>query len=959
MKRSWLTGYMICIWVVWSYAQQPVFTERDIGDSGLGWTVYTMLQDHRSFIWLGGENGLARYDGFRLHPIVFPGDSIRPIVSALFEDHSGKIWIGAADGSIYLTDAKGEIIPFLPDEGLPRKPITAIAQDTAGQIWLATYGEGAYVYTGTRLFNMDTQDGLGSNDIYAMVTTSTGEVWLGTDDGINICRFDQEVKGIRKLGLKDGLPDQIVTRLVSDGHDKIWIGTFDAGVAVYDLQRQTMTRPFVAEFGAAVRALTIFDRDEIWMATGDAGLWRYTMGHRGPEQLHDLTGAKHQRFTALLTDREGNIWGATNEGRLFTAFRPIETLSLDLPGDIQALFCDKEGSLWVGTQAGLYQLASGAISAEPIQYTTALNITAIYEDAWQNIWLGTIDNGLYIYQKAGGKIRHVGSVMTKGGYTIMSMAASREAIWIATLDGVVSFPADHNIYQEATPVFALLEEPWQSNLYFVFQIHVDRDDRIWFATDGQGIFCKTGNEIRHFTGNDNGEIRTVYAIHSDENQRLWLNSAQYGLVRLDGDHFSMVGRDMGLQYPNIAAMALSGRGELILMHNGGITSIRPESGNTLYYGQEAGLQGFVPGLNAITIDPAGHIYAGGGKTIIRYHASRLMHDIQPATHITRISVFDKTVDQNVPGIFAYSQNYIAFEYMGLWYQAPENVTYRYMLDGYDLQWRGSKDHMVSYSNLPPGRYTFRVQASANSIFTADESTAEFAFVIHRPWWQEWWVIVPAILLVSGSMYTLFRWREQRAERQALLEKEMAESRFSALKAQINPHFLFNSFNTLISLIDEYAGQPEVAIEYVEQLSDYYRSMLQYREKETISLEEEWQLVSHFIYLLRKRYGNYLRLHIDPAPKEGKILPLTLQILVENAVKHNVISEKYPLDVQIRISDDGGQVLVRNTRQPKSKPEPSTRFGLQSIVRRYELLNGYKVVIERDDNNFEVRVPILK
>jgi LytS/YehU family sensor histidine kinase len=187
---------------------------------------------------------------------------------------------------------------------------------------------------------------------------------------------------------------------------------------------------------------------------------------------------------------------------------------------------------------------------------------------------------------------------------------------------------------------------------------------------------------------------------------------------------------------------------------------------------------------------------------------------------------------------------------------------------------------------------------------------------------------------------------------------MAEAQLAALKAQINPHFLFNSFNTLITLIDEHADDPRVAIEYVEKLADFYRSMLQYREQELISLEEEWDLVHHFCFLLAKRYGDNLRLHFDPPPTTGLIMPLTLQILVENAVKHNVISETRPLDIHVTVDPDGF-ITVRNSLQPKSGSEPSTRFGLQSIIKRYQLLSDREVVVARDAGAFTVRIPIIK
>jgi len=191
-----------------------------------------------------------------------------------------------------------------------------------------------------------------------------------------------------------------------------------------------------------------------------------------------------------------------------------------------------------------------------------------------------------------------------------------------------------------------------------------------------------------------------------------------------------------------------------------------------------------------------------------------------------------------------------------------------------------------------------------------------------------------------------------------MKKEMLESQLQTLKAQINPHFLFNSFNTLITIIDENVLTPDVAIEYVEKLSDFFRSILLYREQEMISLEEEWALVQNFGYLLEKRYGSMLQLHLDPPMKNAFILPLTLQMLVENAVKHNVITKEHPLNVYISIDDDD-YITVKNNLQPKSKAEPSTKFGLQSIVKRYQVLTDRKVTIENDQHSFKVKIPIIK
>jgi hypothetical protein len=327
--------------------------------------------------------------------------------------------------------------------------------------------------------------------------------------------------------------------------------------------------------------------------------------------------------------------------------------------------------------------------------------------------------------------------------------------------------------------------------------------------------------------------------------------------------------------------------------------------------------------------------------------------IDPQPDIVGVSVFLQPVDFLEKSGFPYDQNYFIFNFIGLWYTKPDAVRYRYRLEGFDPDWKISKDHIASYPKLPPGQYVFRVQTSEHGNFDNVPETT-WAFTIATPFWSRWWFIALCIAGASALYYWWMRNRDQRLRREALLKKEKLESQFAALKSQINPHFLFNSFNTLITIIEE---NPPLAVQYVEHLSDFYRTVLVYREKDLISLQEEIALVRNFTYLLQKRYENNFRLHEHLNGHSGQIMPLTLQILVENAVKHNIISAARPLMIDIFIEDES-YVVVRNNVQPKIKPEPGTHFGLQSLIHRYELLGERPVIVEEQPDYFTVKVPLL-
>lgn len=938
-------------------AQEPRFLQHDIGDANVGIPINRMLQDHQCMLWLGTDSGLARYDGNVWRQITLDSSLLSIEVTSLMEDQGGKIWIGTLTGRIFCLDATRKMQEFEVEEGHPSKPVTSIVEDHQGQIWFATYGEGVYVYTGSRMYNFGIDDGLSGNDIYSMTSTAAG-VWLGTDDGINICNFQNERKQIRSLGLNDGLPDQIITTLKADRYGNVWIGTFENGIVYFDATLNKVLRPFENEELGEVTAFGIFDETELWVGTRTAGLWRYNPDSKFIRRLVNYQSLHSGEITDIISDVEGNIWVSLNEGVLISAFRPFESLLSDV-GEIQTLFCDHKDQLWIGTKNGLYRIEENTnLLSKTIRVAPGydFNITNIQEDKFNNLWIGTLDRGLFIYNPSTSIIKQIQSKELAGN-TILSMGVTKKEIWLATLEGVNSYPREKNILNERNPSFNLIRNPWQSNLHFVYQVFVDSRDRIWFATDGNGVFCIDGDNVTQHQGKDSLLLRKVYSICQDHNGHLWFNTPDIGLVEFDGQHYKPLDISEGLGNMNIASIANTGNGDIIIAHHRGIDLMEPERRHFMYYTDEVGVKEIDPGLNSIARDSDGHIYLSGRNIIIKYYSTKNKLSIHPRTQLTQVSVFEQPVDFTIQHKFSHDENYISFDYVGLWYSSPKSVKYLYKLEGYDRQWKESKDNVASYSSLPPGSYTFSVKASENKFFL-DEPITSYSFDIARPFWKKYWFIVSMILLSAGIFYWVIRSRDKKLQRQAVLKKDMIESQLQALKAQINPHFLFNSFNTLITIIDENTQQPTIAIEYVEKLSDFFRSILQYREHESITLEEEWELVQTFGYLLKKRYGSNLRLHMPTPAGDAYILPLTLQMLVENAVKHNVITENRPLDVYITIDEDG-YVTVKNNLQPKAKLEPSTQFGLQSIIKRYNLLSNKKVVIEKDNLSFKVRIPILK
>ncbi|HEX8657768.1 MAG TPA: histidine kinase [Hymenobacter sp.] len=198
------------------------------------------------------------------------------------------------------------------------------------------------------------------------------------------------------------------------------------------------------------------------------------------------------------------------------------------------------------------------------------------------------------------------------------------------------------------------------------------------------------------------------------------------------------------------------------------------------------------------------------------------------------------------------------------------------------------------------------------------------------------------------------WQEEKlvAER---WQKENARAQLESLKDQVNPHFLFNSLNILSELIDE---DPEAAKHYVDKLAEVYRYVLRSRQVELIALNEELTFVQAYAFLLEKRFGSGLRieLRVPPAAQDAYLPPLALQMLLENAIKHNVVSRKHPLTVCLWV--EGAQLLISNNLQLRTDAGPATRMGLHNIYKRYEYLSDQVPIVEPTKTQFLVRLPLL-
>lgn len=211
-----------------------------------------------------------------------------------------------------------------------------------------------------------------------------------------------------------------------------------------------------------------------------------------------------------------------------------------------------------------------------------------------------------------------------------------------------------------------------------------------------------------------------------------------------------------------------------------------------------------------------------------------------------------------------------------------------------------------------------------------------------------------VVAIYENIYFMNELRKSVEEKEKL-KRENLHASLSALKTQVNPHFLFNNLNTLSSVIPE---NPEQAVDFVQQLSKVYRHILEVRDEQSILLKEELDVLRAYAFLLQTRFGDNLDINID-VPEEKlkrRIVPLSLQILMENAIKHNIVSSDKPL--KIEVYTENGRLIVSNNLQKKNQVNESTGIGLDNIRNRYKLLGDGKVEVMENDSNFTVSIPLI-
>jgi sensor histidine kinase YesM len=226
-------------------------------------------------------------------------------------------------------------------------------------------------------------------------------------------------------------------------------------------------------------------------------------------------------------------------------------------------------------------------------------------------------------------------------------------------------------------------------------------------------------------------------------------------------------------------------------------------------------------------------------------------------------------------------------------------------------------------------------------------------------WESTLIILVAVIFITHVYETVFLVKETESEmiRNEQLERAKAEAELEALKNQIDPHFIFNSLNTLSHLIE---AKPVKAKQFNDNLADVYRYILQNKARDLVLLKEELVFLQNYFALLKIRFEKAVQLEVDVDELKTDhylIPPISLQILVENAIKHNEFSDKMPLTIDIKLAND--ELVISNPIRKKTLRKPSSRIGLQNLQERYRLITNKEIMVKEEEKDFTVTLPVLK
>jgi ligand-binding sensor domain-containing protein/signal transduction histidine kinase len=722
-------------------------------------TVHAIAQTRDGYIWIGTEEGLARFDGVKFtifdkqNTPEFKSNYIRTLLA----DRQGALWIGTAQGLIRMLN--GKFTPFTRDDGLPSETIQAVYEDRGGNLWVAT-ANGLGLLKSGGLTTFTTKERLISGSIQALFEDAGGALWIATPYGVGRVKDGK----FTNYTVRDGLGSNSVRAIQQDRDGSLWFGTL-GGLTSFDGNRFTTYTTREGLPNDRIISLQA-DRDGGLLIGTASGLCRLIDGRftvfSAAETLSTST------ILSLLEDFEGNVWVGTESGGInllketkFTTFTVRNGLSNDL---VKSIYEDHHGNMWIGTDGGGLTLLRNGL---PNVYTTREGLSSnvvlsLVSDTTGNLWIGT-PAGLNRFDQRG-KFTTYTSADGLANNDVRSVYLDRGGnLWIGTRGGLTRMR--NGVFKTFTEVDGLPND-------LITTLYEDTRGNLWIGTFG-GLGKLTNEEFTTFTTRDGLSSDAVISLHEDSDGTLWIGTNGGGLNRMKDGKFTTYTTNNGLLDDVVYRILEDRQNNLWLSCRKGIFHISKkeldEFANKTIAAIAPVAYGTADGMMTRECsgggDPAGWRGSDGKlwfptiKGVAMIDPERMKTNSHaPPVVIEQIRIDDKSFAPSERLELPAGTTRFDLYYTAPSFVAPEKVRFKYKLEGFDNDWIDSGTRRIAYyTNLRPGAYTFRVIASNND-GVWNQTGASFALYLKPYFYQTYWFYAVCLLALVMLAWLVFRLR---------------------------------------------------------------------------------------------------------------------------------------------------------------------------------------------------------